>query len=238
MNNFVVLDLETESKEKFGRTANPWFNKILAYSIKDIKYQITNYCYQEDDIETLVDLIIQYDTVVAHSAKFECLYLWKYSKFQEWLKKGGKIYCTQLAEYYITNYQTQWAKLRTIATDKYKCPVRSKHIDDLLFKNKDAKYKCVSELPTELVLEDVDSDVKDTFDVYTQQQEYLISLGKTFRNLLGNQMEDLLATTEMEYNGFAYDAKVAKEDQVILEKELVVCEKELNILVDKYWRIE
>lgn len=234
---YCIVDLETSSQEVNGRTASPFddLNFIVAWSIKDTDKQITRYCMEEEDREELIDLLVQYDTIVAHNTKFECLYFWKYEKFQQWLIKGGKIYCTQLAEYYLTDYQTQWAALIDISVNKYKCPERIKWIDDLLFENPKSEYGCVSELPIDKVLEDVDNDVKDTFIVYNEQQKLIKNRGNTFRALLENQMECLLSTIEMEYNGVFIDEQVAQVDKKELEEELELLDKELNQLVSKYW---
>lgn len=235
MNNAIILDIETESKKHNNRIACACCNQIIAYSIKDDKEQITNYIYNDSDLDALIQILIQYDAIIAHNAKFEMLYLWKYSEIQDWLKKGGRIYCTQLAEYYLTDFQTKWGALRDIAVNKYKCPERTKWIDDLLFKNKNSEYKCTSELPVNKVLEDVDNDVKDTYQVYIMQQKEIKSRGKKFENMIEIQNEVLLSTIEMEYNGMAIDINILNRNQTELQAELNVAEQELKAIIDKYW---
>lgn len=238
MNKICCLDYETTSKEVFGRTANFKHNKIVAYSIKDKDRQITNYCYTEEDRKLMIDLLIQYDVIIAFNAKFECLYSWGYEKFQRWLQKGGKIFCPQLAQYYISNYKDRWTSLRELAVEKYGCEYRRKWLDDLLFKPVMMNdYQDVSDLPVHCVLEDVNKDVKDTWDIYIKQQQLITARGKIFRNLVENQMEMLLATTEMEYQGFKIDKQVLLEDKKELEIELEQTVKELEQLIDRYWII-
>lgn len=241
MNNYAILDLETTNNEVFGKTANPFFNDIVAYSIKTKDSQYTHYIdrqasWNQDEDVTLQ--LSQYTVLVAHNAKFELSYLWDNEVFQDWLKKGGKVWCTQLAEYYLTNFKTQWASLRDIAVNKYGCIDRRKHIDDLLFKKIEKNdYKCVSELPKDLVLEDVANDVLDTEQVYLEQLKQVAMRGQGFRNLLETQMQFLIATTEMEMSGFCIDKTALNKNKLKLEQELVVVNKELMQLVNKYWKI-
>src|ERR1700733_6066729 len=202
MINYIILDIETNSEEKFGRTANFIYNDIIAFSLKTQDFQLTHYVYDKADIEDMISIICKYDVLVAFSAKFECLYLWEYDQFQKWLQLGGKIWCPQLAEYYISNYKDQCASLRNTAVNKYECKERIKWLDQLLFKNKMSFYKDVDELPIDKVLEDVENDVLDTESIYCIQQELIDQRGQIFRNLIKNQMELLLSTSEIEYNGF------------------------------------
>lgn len=235
MTNYAVLDIETTNNNLYDRVCDPFNNRIVAWSLKTNKESITWYMREEEEIEILLDQIKESDVLVAHNAKFECMFLWKYPEFQEWLQRDGKIFCTQLAEYNLTNYQNQWAKLRDIAVNKYSCQDRNKWIDDLLFKNKQSLYKCVSELPEDKVLEDVESDTLDAESIYLQQLKLISERGLEIT--INNQMDTLLATIEMEYNGFSVDKNTLQTNQKELQLELAECQKEIQVIVDKYWRI-
>lgn len=260
-----MVDFETTVLEYNSRIACPWVNDIVAYSLKSHKEHLTYYINDPCDVEDLVAKISRYDMLIAHNAKFECLYLWEYETFQDWLRQGGKIYCTQLAEYYISNYQYKMPALRDTAVQNYGCKDRIKWIDRLLFEKEKVlnkikcgrgknwrlctskadqeeydrieSYKCVSDLPKDKVLEDVRNDVLDTETIYLKQIEELDKRGPIFKQLVINQMDCLLSTTEMEYNGMKIDKKQLAKDKLILEQELMQIDKELTILVEKYWRI-
>jgi DNA polymerase I-like protein with 3'-5' exonuclease and polymerase domains len=236
VDRYLILDIETNSKEAYGRTANPYVNDVVAYSIKNNESQHTDYCKQHYDFESIVPIIAGHDVLVAHNAKFELLYLWKYPELQRWLQEGGRIYCTQLAEYNVSNYQHQWAALRDLATTKYGCPERTKWLDHLLFKNKSSRYNDVSDLPEDKVLEDVKNDVLDTEQIYLRQRDIIRQRG--LEKTIEIQMDMLLSTIEIEANGFAVDRKTLEDDRAELQTELQECEIELQGLIDKYWRID
>jgi DNA polymerase-1 len=128
---YLVLDLETETKNNsYNRMGSPWENNVIvsAYKQKD------NFAQALYDNKISMEYFLTSDVLVAHNAKFELLWLWFYPEFQEWLKKGGRIWCTQYAHYLLTGLKDKYPKLRTIAVENYGCPYRHKHIDDLFFK--------------------------------------------------------------------------------------------------------
>lgn len=236
---YLVLDLEVDNKEVYGRTANPWFNEVIAVGRKYF-----NGPYAEGDIcnldEGTVEYILQQITLlVAHNAKFDLLYLWRFKSFQDWLKSGGKIFCTQLAEYVLTGQQHRYPKLRDIAVNKYGCPERSKHIDDLLFSKERSqdykdKYKTMQDIPIGLILEDVKNDVLDTEQVYLQQHKKAEELGMT--RLLEVNMEALLALCEIEYNGLYVDQDELEKNERGLMQQLKIEEQSLVKTIGQHWR--
>jgi len=235
MTNFIILDIETNTDSRYNRTANFLYNDIVAYSIKDSQRQETHYTdssLRSEYIEDLVTELCRHDLIVAHNAKFEMLYLWEYDKIQDWLRKGGKIYCTQLAEYYLSNYQTQFAALRELATTKYGCPVREKKMEEYWKQGIDT-----SDIPEDLVLEDVKNDVLDTYKIYIEQQKETDIRGKEFRRTIEIQNDLLLSTIEMEYNGFKVNKNTLVRNKTELQAELAQHEQDLKGLIERYWKV-
>lgn len=229
--SYTILDFETTSKEFFNRTANPWFNRVVAWAIKNSEDLISNYGKED------ISLFIKTPVIIAFNAKFECLYLWKYLQFQQYLQEGGKIYCPQLAEYYITNFQTKMPDLRNLSVDKYYCLDRIKWLDKLLFDNRSQSiYTDVDQLPKDKVLEDVNNDVLDTESVYLQQQIEINKRGEIFKNLVDIQMDCLLATCEMEYNGICIDVNRLLEIKQQLESELQQLTSDMDKYIKMYWQ--
>lgn len=238
MNNFIVLDIETEAEKSWDSVANPRNSFILAYCVKDDSIEYTTYINNETDLETLIDLITEKEILVAHNAKFELGFLWKYEKIKDWIKQGGKIFCTQLAEYYITNHTAQWAGLRDLAVNKYNCPERTKWIDDLFFKNKKSEYNKLSEIPEKYILEDVTNDVKDTYIIYKKQLLDIQKRAANFKRLIEIEMDFLITTTIMENNGMSIDKDTATKNKEMCENELNNIETKLDFIIKKYWVVE
>lgn len=226
--NYCICDLEVDNRIAYKRKASPWHNEIVAAGFKYgdtglderdvgrfVGGPIAVYNPQEVLQEKWLNRV---DLLVGHNIKFDLLYTWKYKYFQDWLKVGGQIFDTSVAEYMITGQQHKYPKLRDIAVNKYGCPKRIKHLDNLLFENKNSQYKLVSELPEELVLEDVRNDVIDTEQVFLQQLEIMERM--KILPLFKGEMDALLATTEMEWNGIYCNRRVLEEHETKLEQRV------------------
>lgn len=231
---YLIIDFETGSKEVFGRTANPWYNELVAFCIKteDVDFY-TQYVRDPEEAKTeIVSFIQNEEVMVAHNAKFEMLYIWDSEELQDWLKQGGKIYCTQLAEYYLSSFQEQYAGLRDIAVRKYRLPEREKRQEKYWGAGIDT-----GDIPEADVLYDVENDVKDTYHIFLEQQKEVTKRGQIFRNMLEIQNDFLLATTECECNGTYIDQEVLQKNKKALEEELKEIEEDLQSMIQKYWRI-
>lgn len=242
---YAVIDLETTIASSFKRKANPFdpMNHIVAAGIKVQGHDNARVIHEDRGIEAYFlpyfaecydqDTFRRIDpptTIVGHNIKFDLLYLWKYSKFQDWLKAGGKVWDTQLAEYMLTGQQTTMCGLRDIAVNKYGCKEREKRMEVFW----DAGV-CTSEIPKEIVLEDLKYDLLDTEQVFIQQIRQAHKEGML--PLIKSQMEDLLATTEMEFNGLYVDKEICKRDKAEIEKQIQDKKQELDNLARQYWDI-
>lgn len=228
--NWLSLDLETTSEEKYKRKANYLYNKILAVGLGTEDEIKTKYIYPEIlkiDLEGI-------DVLVGHNIKFDLLYLWHTEELQTFLKQGGKVWDTQYAEYTLTGQQAKYNALRDIAVNTYSLQERKKHIDDLVFNKETAISKSMLEVPRELVLEDVENDIKDTRAIYLAQLDKAKRLGMI--TLLEMSMDSILATTEIEYNGIFAHREILNKNKLILEQQLNEYKKELNELIRPYWK--
>jgi DNA polymerase I-like protein with 3'-5' exonuclease and polymerase domains len=180
--------------------------------------------------EDIIQVIEKSDVLVAFNAKFELLYLWSENRLQEWFQKGGRVYCPQLAEYFLTSMQTKFAGLRDLSVYKYGLKERQKLMEPYWENGVDT-----CDIPRELVLEDCDADTEDTLGIYNLQQEDLKTRSVTFQNFLDVQMDFLLSTCEIEYNGLCVSKEVLNRNSKELEEELLEVNKELESLVERYW---
>ena len=232
MNSYLILDLETNTLEKYKRKANFMYNDIIALGYKACDLPLAKAWYTRDvslsekDLKNLLD---NYNIIVGHNIKFDLLYLWKYEALHDWFKEGGTIWDTQLAEYILTGQQTKFSSLRALATEKYGCPARDKLMEPYWEQGTDTK-----DIPEELVIKDVKNDVLDTETIYTQQRKTSEDLNMF--KLIEFQMDGLLATAEMEYNGLFVDNNVLEKNRLELIEELQKDKANLMELVNKYWR--
>jgi DNA polymerase I-like protein with 3'-5' exonuclease and polymerase domains len=213
---YLVLDLETGCKEVHGRKGNSWYNDIVAIGLKTqfdngLALYLESDCYNAQ--LDIVSIVKDIDIIIGHNLKYDLLYLWKYEAFQEWLIKGGKIFDTQLAEYMISGQRHKYPALRDIAVNKYGCNEREKFMEEYWSKGIDTK-----DIPKELVLEDVKNDVLDTEQVMLQQ--IIILKKEGMYKLAMEQMEGLLATIEMEFNGCYIDKQVFEKNKQQYKKDL------------------
>lgn len=229
---YAIIDLETGSKKEYLRKGNPLTgnNNIVAVGMKMQGLDKPFGIYNKDDIgiERLAMYLGNFDIIVGHNIKFDLLHLWKYDWLQDWLKSGGKVFDTSIAEYMITGQQHKYPALRDIAVNKYGCQEREKFMEDYWDRGFDT-----GEIPPDLVLTDVKNDVLDTEQVMLQQIPLLKKHG--MYKLSMEMMEGLLATTEMEYNGIYVDQKELRLQKKIIQEEIEQVNKQLHELSKRYW---
>ena len=223
---YIIADLETQTHKKYKRVANPFLeeNYIVARGWKvqgDTRAHAEFYDKAQDVPElTIPDDV---DTYVAHNAKFELLYEKRFSKqaMHEFFKRGGKIWCTQYAEY-LLNAQQQ--KYHMITLDKasviyggrvktdgvkllWEAGVQTSEIDrdllrDYLIGTEEEKRNS--------------GDIGNTELVYLGQVKAAKQLG--MYKAIKVRMDGLCATSDMEFRGIKIDVDRARTD---LKKRMV-----------------
>lgn len=225
---YLVLDLETGSKEAYKRRGNPWINKIVSIGYANNNKAISEY-YTDPGFDTIPHYLHETTVIVGHNIKYDLLYLWKIEKFQDWLKQGGKIWDTQLVEYILTAHQEKFVALRDVCVRKYGCKEREKKMEAYWEQGIDT-----FDIPKELVIEDVTQDVLDTEQIYLQQIIKAEELGMT--PLIKLQMDALLSTTEMESNGIPVNKDTLSTNKALLIAERDICDTSLLEMIKPYWK--
>lgn len=235
--NILTFDLETTTKESFGRKANPLDidNKIVAIGLK-----YYNPGLDERDLGRPSGLLGIYsdqfpvnwlnycDLLVGHNIKFDLLYIWPRKDLQQWFKEGGRIWDTSLAHYMLSGQQETYPALRDVATRCYGCTPREKKMEEYWDKGIDTK-----DIPEELVIEDVTNDVTDTESIFFRQVKKANDKGML--KLIQLEMDALLATTEIEFNGLYIDKDILLKNKELLEIELEKKKKLFLELIKPYW---
>lgn len=225
--SFLVLDLETGIREEHKRKGNPWYNPIIAIGYATAHNVFSEY-YSDDNFKIGLEVLAETSLLIGHNIKYDLLYLWSFPVIQQYFQKGGKIWDTQLAEYILSGQQHKFPALRNIAVTKYGRPERSKQMEEYWAKNIDTK-----DIPRELVEEDVLNDVLDTKAIYLKQIESASNSGQL--KLIQSQMDGLLATTDMEYNGLMVDRETLKLNQTELALEADTLKNEFITQAKSYF---
>ena len=224
--NYIVLDIENDTSNKYGcKAGNFKYDDIVALALRSPAETHARYVYP--DKVTKLDLE-GIDLLVGHNITHDLLFLWHLEDLQDFFKRGGRVWDTQYAHYCLTGQQDKYPSLRDIAVRCYGCPERTKLMEE--YWDKGVK---TSDIPKELVLEDVSKDVEDTEQIYLQQIEKAKKFGMT--NLIELEMDAILATTEMRYNGMFIDKNVLLEEKIKLEKQLQEQYEILKQITKKYW---
>lgn len=224
---YVVFDMETSSKEKYKRKANPFYNRILCIGLKYQGKEAVGLSQDYMPRGWLEGVTV----IIGHNISFDLSYIWRDEELQEFFRSGGRVWDTASAEFIISKQEHKFPKLRDIATQKYGCPERVKNIEKLFESGLETTDGDIS-----LLLEDVKNDVLDTEAVALQQVKISKQQG-TF-NLIQARMDSLLATIEMSHSGVKVDLEVLLKNRNQLTEELEKCKLELNKLVEKYWKYE
>jgi DNA polymerase I-like protein with 3'-5' exonuclease and polymerase domains len=225
-----VLDFETTTLKKYKCKANPFYNKMVAAVFA-----------ANNEFKTLYGKPLRYEEfksyiewahlLVGHNLSFDLLYIWGEEHFQEWIRRGGRIWDTQAVEHILTGQQEKYKDLalRRIAVDKYGCDRRKKGMESYWDKSIDT-----INIPKHIVIEDVLSDGVDTLQVFLKQQEKVKEL--KLEKLVELRMDSLLATIEMRWNGFKVDKERLQENKKDLEDKLQLVDLKLLNIVGEYWK--
>jgi len=157
--------------------------------------------------------------LVGQNIKFDLLYLLReLPGFRIHLAECCTIWDTQLAEYLLSGQELSMKRSpRELSLDglseKYK---GTQKVD--VIKEYWAAGKKTEEIPREELLEYMEYDVRNTELAFCEQYKRAAELNML--PLIESQMEALLATTEMEFNGMCFDKALAKEYIIPLQAEL------------------
>lgn len=217
---YLILDLETQTHPRFKRKANPFLpeNYIVA---RGWKVEGDARCTAEfyDDVDSVKSLHIpdDVDVIVAHNAKFELLYEMRFSneRLHAFFKRGGRIWCTQYAEY-LLNAQQQKFHMNSLdqIAPTYGGRVKIDGIKALW----DAGVQ-TSDIDRDLLLDYLigteeegrnSGDIGNTEIIYLGQIKAAEELGMLTAIKL--RMDGLCATSEMEFRGLKIDIERARND--------------------------
>lgn len=217
----IILDLETTTVKHLGRTASPFCkdNWIVAAGWQKGPNKPYGTYHTQAEAVPIPDLT-DVDIIVAHNAKFDLLYLWQYPAIRAFFKRGGRLWCTQLAEYLIEGMHrdVQMNSLNQCAL-KYGGNAKIDAVKEMWEAGVNTP-----DIPKDLLMDyllgtpDMEGDIGNTYRVYNGQLKALKHRPKAVTTMIHNRMESLLATTEMEYNGLFVNREVGE----VLRKQVAI----------------
>lgn len=143
------------------------------------------------------------------SFDFQWLLRLEKDKVLEWVRVGGAIWDSQVAEYILTGQEHTYASLDELAL-KYGGTQKDNKIKAYWDAGIDT-----DKIPKDELLEYLKHDVLNTELVFKAQMEEAEGLGML--PLMRNAMEDRLATILMEWNGMRFDTETAKQNVDVLK---------------------
>ncbi len=240
---YAVIDLEVSAESSFGRFCNPLdkMNTITSMAFCSNlwpKGQVFTE-YAEEGIDRNISLKLgKFDLLVGQNLKFDLLYLWENDSLRGFIKRGGKIWDTMIAEYLLRGQQglahggTGKGSLSLDALSlQYGGKLKDSKISDM--------YKAglkSNQIPKDMLLEYNAADVENTEIVFLAQYKKAEKLGML--PLMGRHMLHALACMEMEYNGMYVDLNIANQAQRSLEIDLLNLKENLLKTVNKTWPTE
>lgn len=237
---YLILDLETQIHKSHGRTANP-FDPRNWIVYRGWKKEGDAQCSYErfptkESVKPLTDeFLADVDTIVAHNLKFEWLHEGEvpggYDALQRFIARGGRIFCTQYAEYLLEAQDRayHYCPLDKIA-EKYGGRTKIDGMKELWaagIQTADIDPAMVVDYLIGTEAEGRNSgDIGNTELVYLGQMERLKEAGMLQAVLC--RMDGLGATSEMERNGIKVNVDVAKQDLLRLTDDLNAATAELD----------
>lgn len=222
--NFKIIDLETSIKNR-GKSAIG-SNKASPFCIENqvCWTGITDSVgYVHTTRESSISIAEETKLLVGANIKFDLLYLMRNQDFREWMRKG-RIWDVQLAEYLLTGQEHLWAKLDDLAI-KYGGTVKDDRLKELWNNDVDTEN-----IDPDIIVPYLRSDVINTEIVFKNQLSLAQELG--MMPLMWAQMDALLATTEMEFNGMKFNKDACIADSVIIAEAVYKLGRDLEDILE------
>ena len=233
----LVLDLETTVQKIDGKTDNSPFNPDnacvsahFAWLTEDGVGEVTNLVFNHnehekpDSIQPLVDALEQAEVLIAHNAKFDCL----------WLQEMGldipeTIRCTMINEYILAKGQRTELSLKATANRRNVTRKKSDLVDEL-FKGGTG----FEAMPLETVIEYAEADIVSCGEVYlSQMADFAKEENQSLENIVTLMNEMLAFLMEIETNGIYVDMDALQQVKQDLTVEHAQITRRLKDIVEQ-----
>jgi DNA polymerase I-like protein with 3'-5' exonuclease and polymerase domains len=152
MTKFCVLDLETNIGDgPHGPSAkdpnNDFFTVIAGNTINNVHIMHKSSGFKRKLPAFAVKLLNEADVIIGHNLPFDLSYIYHTSEFQDFLKRGGQIWDTQVAEYLMSGQRHSFASLAELQLIYLNKKIKESRISALFAKGIGAD-KIVARAPT------------------------------------------------------------------------------------------
>lgn len=237
MSKYLVFDRETENHEHRKRFASPFYEKNWTVALGwkkqgDKRCSAAYFPTKEDEKPLQIDDDVS--ILVGHNLKFDLLYGWKDPQLIEFFKRGGRIWCTQYAEYLL---EAMHPDSHMVAMDQIAEKYGGRKKVDAVKALWEAGM-LTSQIDKDMLLDYLigteeekrnSGDIGNTELIFLGQIKRAVELGML--TMIQARMDGLLATTEMEYNGLKIDVAEAARRMKLMEAELTEVEKDLETYI-------
>lgn len=237
----LSFDLETENHILNKRLASPFDKRNyivqIGWSVNGGKPQEKYYTdwHREDVLPEELDSMGKGDVLNGFNIKFDLLWVWKEKRLQDFLKRGGTVYCGQYAEYLLggMTQDVQMCAMNDIA-ETYGGGCKIDAVKDM-WENGALTSEIPRDLLTAYLIGDdkgIVGDINNTWLIFVGQIARMrAEHPPEFRRMLQFRMDGLLATTEMEYNGMFVDKEIGERLRLQLVEDLEVARETLDSFI-------
>jgi len=234
-----ILDFETETHPFLGSKSSPHspLNYIVAVGFALDNNDVQDWYHNNADeanASNWADTVFGPDVhiLVAHNATFEIQWLLSHRReqFLAFIKRGGRIFCTQYAEYLLTHQQTQYATLEDCAI-KYG---GTKKIDEVkLLWEQGVLTSAIEPALLRRYLAGPSGDIENTRTVCFTQYAHLVQAGMI--DGFWERMDSLLFNAVCTHTGLYINREVAAKNHKaqLIEADALRIELMKQIPADK-----
>lgn len=233
---YMVFDLEVQNHFYKGRVASKFCddNWIVMAGWKRFDDKICQYSHHPEPEKVWMHIPEDINLLVGHNIKFDLLWQWDNPELHAFFKRGGRIWCTQTAEYLIGGMAEE---------------VQLTSMDQIIEKyGGRKKIDAVKELWNQGVLTaDIDPQLLKDYLIGTEEEGFLSGdIGNTERIFKGQwklariqnqipmiemRMRGLSACCEAEWNGLHIDMNLAEELRLEYQEKLNKAKEDLAVFV-------
>lgn len=245
MIRYATVDLETFGQTTYKRFCNPLdpahYVVMTAYKYSDSEAQcdVDMKGIQREHI--LRQLVLDdVSLLIGQNFKFDMLWFWKCPKFRDFIRRGGMVWDTMLAEFLLRGQRgkahggkgEESLSLDALAV-QYGGTVKDKDVSSV-FKSGGT----VLDIPQDKLVEYAKEDVNNTELVFKAQVARAKELGML--NIIKVYNNHLLAVTEMEHNGLYVNREKMFASGIKLRDRLAQIEEDLLqiVAVKTDWNLE
>lgn len=224
---YSVFDLETETHTLHKRKASPFnpLNHVVALGFKHQHGEIVGEYYGKDVTGYKFPAIPETSTIlVGFNIKFDLLWSWHQKELIKFLKRGGRIWDCQYAEYLLAGQQeySQMVAMDDIV-EGYGGVLKNDEVKALW----NAGVQ-TSDIPEDLLMSYLagpEGDIYNTELIFTGQYKKAREAGMLAN--IWERMEGLLASTMMEHNGIYVDKETGLVEASSLEAKIAGLDEKL-----------